>query len=58
LKLSNKDGNFFIDSHSGQGSKIKETTPNPSKESGSLEQDPWIVIKSFKSITNRVIFID
>lgn len=56
LKLNLRQGNFWIDPCVENDSKLnKEQTMAP--DSSSLEQDPWLVIKSFKTNANKVYII-
>lgn len=58
IKLIVKDGNYWIHPSGKQGVNLenKDQTPtSPAIPVDTLENDPWLVLKSFKANTNKVI---
>lgn len=55
FKLNTKEGHFWINGGNQIQTKQNEKNPNLSAEAGNMEQDPWLVIKSFKANTNKVL---
>jgi len=56
IKLTIKDGNFWINPCGKQGINLenKDQSPTtPTTISDTLENDPWLVLKSFKANTNK-----
>lgn len=53
FKLNTKDGHFWINGGTQIQTKSNDKNPNLNADAGNMEQDPWLVIKSFKANTNK-----
>jgi len=53
FKLNTKDGNFWINGGNQIQTKQTDKNPNFNNDAGNMEQDPWLVIKSYKANTNK-----
>ena len=55
LKLRIKEGSFWIDGCPEDINK-NANEQNVAVDAGSLEQDPWLVVKAYKNNNNKVYY--